>query len=215
MQLAVLLFTFLLCYCSVQADSACKDEVDNVLTVQDCGDEDALIKFDNLVIHAYDTKKNAKCLPAGSDDVRGIILPGHAKIAAGSIHIKETLDLEGKNTLLLFTLEKNSWAIGAVCQDGKSQSVFVSENDCRFDLCKLIGSQFCSMFSQKGVIEIPSIMPEFLKYIPLPALTSSAIEGQWKGDIKIMYGGNIIGCLRYPGNGEWVELKSESEKTEL
>ncbi|EGT51682.1 hypothetical protein CAEBREN_11472 [Caenorhabditis brenneri] len=103
--------------------SKCEDGVDNVIKFTDTTKGKGKIIFTDFEVTTYDENKEPSCKKTGSPQFR---LPGHFKLHKGFITVNEAVTDETDLELAL-NVEKDSWMIGKVCVNGKSENSFVPD----------------------------------------------------------------------------------------
>ncbi|KAK6048967.1 hypothetical protein COOONC_13528 [Cooperia oncophora] len=143
----------------------CVDGKDNVIKVYDTTKGKGKILVKDLEIGTYD--KNKKPICAGGKPQ--FTFPGHFKVLRGTVEVTEPVK-EGKNKLMLeISLEKNSFMIGVVCENGVSKNQFVPNEMCNMDLCSI--SSACGLLSVKTPTPLaiaPIVGKEFIDFGPMP-----------------------------------------------
>jgi hypothetical protein len=69
-------------------------------------------------------------------------------LVSGTINVSKKMKVIG-NSKALLTLKKNSFIIGTLCEDGKSQNILLPDSDCQIDLCAVEGG-LCTAFETPG-----------------------------------------------------------------
>ncbi|KAI6241036.1 hypothetical protein M3Y99_00414900 [Aphelenchoides fujianensis] len=197
---SLLLFSF----CLVLAERACEDGKDNVVTIQDLNGEEAKVQFKDVTVLAYDTEKKPLCSKSGSPLIK---FPGFLKLGGGQIHVTEPLNSD--SVKLLFTSEHNSFFIGQVCLNGKSENAFVADDLCEVEMCELVGEEICGLLTKKQVIEAPTLFEDFF---PLPENPVSELGGEWRLDVRMDVAEEEVARIRVGRSDEWIRIGEEEEE---
>ncbi|VDM81984.1 unnamed protein product [Strongylus vulgaris] len=75
----------------------------------------------DIEIGTYDKNKKPIC----ADGKPQFTFPGHFKLLKGTVEVKEPVKDGPKPLQLAVSLEKNSFLVGVVCEEGKSKNQFV------------------------------------------------------------------------------------------
>ncbi|KAI6242912.1 hypothetical protein M3Y99_00200500 [Aphelenchoides fujianensis] len=142
--------------------------------------------------------------PSCYKSVASVQLPGLLKLISGSITINKQLSVKG-NSKALLTLQKNSWLVGVVCKDGKSQNFLVPDKDCSIDICSLSKS-ICTVLETPGTHQLNELESDVGSNgtITLPSASSALkplLKGQWKLELKLM-----VMDINLPSNTDWLWL---------
>uniref|UniRef100_A0A8R1DLW0 Uncharacterized protein n=1 Tax=Caenorhabditis japonica TaxID=281687 RepID=A0A8R1DLW0_CAEJA len=181
----------------------CVDGVDNVIKFQDTTKGKGKIIFTDFEVTTYDENKEPSC-KKGKAEFR---LPGHFKLHKGFITVNEPVTDESSLELAL-DVEKDSWMIGKVCENGKSQNSFVPDQLCTFQLCQ-IAPTVCAVLRVKtsGPVDVlPFVQKE---PIDIGALPIPQLGGDWKIGAKIQQNKKTLAGVQI-GNGKtWLTIYSE------
>ncbi|KAI6214954.1 hypothetical protein M3Y94_00328600 [Aphelenchoides besseyi] len=195
-------FCFLFCL-----TIACKDGKDNLIVIHDLLNDAAKVRFHNVTVLTYDADKKPICSKNGS----AIKFPGFLSIAGGQIEITESLSSVSDGVKLDFTTEHNSFFIGQVCSNGKSENAFVPEDLCHQNLCELVGQQTCDLLKTKQTIDARALFDD---YFPLPASPVSEIGGEWRLEVRIKVQSEEVARIRAGHSDEWIEILVDEETHE-
>ncbi|CAJ0960212.1 unnamed protein product, partial [Mesorhabditis belari] len=204
MRVLLCLATFALSY-----TLACEDGVDNILRIHDSLKGKGRIAFENVELLTYDGHKNPAC-----DEGKGVWnFPGFFRLKSGKVKVtKAVKESEGELKLAL-SLEKNSWIIGTVCENGKSKNQFVPAEICDFPLCKFAQDK-CKMIEQAGefdLTELTSTMgPDNNGLIDMGPLPIPQIDGEWALSVKLMQGARKLAGLQVQEDDQWFKVAADS-----
>jgi len=191
---------------SLLADD-CVDGVNNVITVENINASNPIV-FVNSTIGTYDSDGNASCYKSSAN----LYFPGEIMLLTGYINVTSALTLIN-NSIALLTIKKNSDLVGTVCQDGKSQNSFVSDEDCKYDLC---GNEtaLCKMMETPGVYNISDLQTtaNVNTTIQLPDLPddlpSSIVSGQWHLQVELQVNGTQTAFkVNVPPSDDWLYVE--------
>ncbi|KAI1727766.1 DAF-16/FOXO Controlled, germline Tumor affecting [Ditylenchus destructor] len=169
----------------------CQDGRDNILWIQDIR-PDSSVQFSEIKLLTYDASRKPFCASNEQGKKVGAIhLPGFIQIASGLANIAKHVD---KNAPLLLdlTIEHNSFFIGKVCEEGISQSSFVPDDVCSYDICQIL-APVCDALRHVGKISLAENHPEL---IPLYPSAFSYVEGEWKAQASLSQNGLILASVR-------------------
>ncbi|ETN85021.1 hypothetical protein NECAME_16956 [Necator americanus] len=207
---------------TVTVTSKCVDGKDNVITFHDTTNGKGKILVKDFQVGTYDQNKKPIC----TDGKPQFTFPGHFKLLKGTVEVREPVE-DGANPLqLAISLEKNSFLVGVVCEEGKSKNQFVPD-EITFDLCKI--SSLCGLLSVKtpSPIDVTKLVQK--EYIdmgamPIPQLSVSAFvkfnicskqsdqvldkKGEWQLSVKLIQGKRVLGGLRVGKGSEWLNIES-------
>ncbi|CAL2033172.1 unnamed protein product [Caenorhabditis brenneri] len=184
--------------------SKCEDGVDNVIKFTDTTKGKGKIIFTDFEVTTYDENKEPSCKKTGSPQFR---LPGHFKLHKGFITVNEAVTDETDLELAL-NVEKDSWMIGKVCVNGKSENSFVPDQLCKFQLCSLAPT-VCSLLKVKtnGPVDVTPFVQK--EPIDIGALPIPQLGGDWKIGGKITQNGKTLAGVQI-GNGKtWLSIHSQ------
>ncbi|CAB3404080.1 unnamed protein product [Caenorhabditis bovis] len=187
----------------VEAKTKCDDGVENVIKFTDTTRGKGKIIFTDFEVSTYDDEKSPSCVK-GKPQFR---LPGHFKLTKGFIEVKEPITDEDSLELAM-TVEKDSFMIGKVCENGKSQNSFVPDQLCKFKLCSIAPS-VCALLRVKT--SAPIDVTPFVQKEPIDigALPIPQLGGNWKISAKIVQGSKTLAGVQI-GNGKtWLSIDSQ------
>jgi hypothetical protein len=160
----------------------------------------------DLVGKFYDSKEQPSCYKNTVD----FKFPGFVKIISGRINITKQLNFSAVpgTVKLLLTVKKNDFLVGYICKDGKSETPLLEDRDCNSDICDEY-EEICKL------LQIPGIhsFEEVLKYLNLNStiafpsphgVTDVFLRGQWKFEVKLKIGDEIIGHVKAPSDQTWI-----------
>uniref|UniRef100_A0A914ULU8 Uncharacterized protein n=1 Tax=Plectus sambesii TaxID=2011161 RepID=A0A914ULU8_9BILA len=183
----------------------CRDRVDNVLELSDCGQENSIVRFKNLKIFTYGNNKTPSCFQRGAS----VEFPGYITVSSGQIVVNETLVLNN-NASLYFTLRKNDFFVNNVCKKGVSSHFAMPRRYCKPDLCTALGADFCALVGNKGVHDLDTLQisrQQFIRTDISDPFAKLLLRGEWKGEIQLFYINDFIGCLAFPPNQrQWIRV---------
>jgi hypothetical protein len=115
------------------------------------------------------------------------------------------------NSKILLTMRKNSHIIGYVCKDGKSQHSLVPDSDCSINTCAT-SEGICKALEQPGVHKLGELEHDLgiNGTIPLPSVSKALkplIRGQWKVEVKLMVGSEMVLHARAPVDTDWLWME--------
>ncbi|KAI6188006.1 nucleoprotein [Aphelenchoides besseyi] len=186
---------------------ACQDGKDNSIAIHDLLNDAAKVRFHNVTVLTYDFDKKPICSKNGA----AIKFPGFLSIAGGQIEITEPLSSVSNVVKLDFTTEHNSFFIGQVCFNGKSENAFVSDDLCHQNLCELVGQQTCELLKTKQTIDARALFDD---YFPLPVSPVAEVGGEWRLEVKIKVQGKEVAHIRAGHSDEWIEILVDEETHE-
>ncbi|CAP23819.1 Protein CBR-DCT-18 [Caenorhabditis briggsae] len=193
-------------FVSVAWAAKCEDGVDNVIKFTDTTKGKGQIIFTDFEVTTYDENKEPSCRK-GQAQFR---LPGHFKLHKGFVTVNKPITDETDLELAL-NVEKDSWMIGKVCVNGKSENSFVPDQLCKFQLCSLAPT-VCSLLKVKssGPIDVTPFVQK--EPIDIGALPIPQLGGDWKIGGKIIQNGKTLAGVQI-GNGKtWLNIYSEEAK---
>ncbi|CAI5442319.1 unnamed protein product [Caenorhabditis angaria] len=196
-------FLFLLAGFVALTWAKCEDGVDNIIKFTDTTKEKGKIIFTDFEVATYDEHKEPSCT-GGKPEFR---LPGHFKVHKGFIQVNEALTKE-EDLELALNVEKDSFMIGKVCENGKSQNSFVPDQLCKFQLCNLAPS-VCAVLRIKtnGPIDVLPFMQK--EPIDIGALPIPQLGGKWKFGAKILQNSKAIAGVQLGNGKQWLSIHSE------
>ncbi|KAK6736852.1 hypothetical protein RB195_019506 [Necator americanus] len=187
---------------TVTVTSKCVDGKDNVITFHDTTNGKGKILVKDFQVGTYDQNKKPIC----TDGKPQFTFPGHFKLLKGTVEVREPVE-DGANPLqLAISLEKNSFLVGVVCEEGKSKNQFVPDEMCTFDLCKI--SSLCGLLSVKtpSPIDVTKLVQK--EYIDMGAMPIPQLSGEWQLSVKLIQGKRVLGGLRVGKGSEWLNIES-------
>ncbi|CAI4233367.1 unnamed protein product [Auanema sp. JU1783] len=188
---------------------ACKDGVDNVIKVTDTTNGKGKIIFEGVEIWTYDKDKQPSCVGSSAKRRANFLLPGHFKVAKGQVNIKEGVkENPNKPLQLVLNVEKQSWLIGVVCENGVSKNQFVPNELCKFDFCKIAGEK-CGLLGNKtpGPIDLSLIVSQDL--IDIGPMPIPQLGGDWKVSANILDGKKVVAGVRLGPKNDWISIETE------
>ncbi|KAL6734516.1 hypothetical protein Aduo_005048 [Ancylostoma duodenale] len=187
---------------AVAVSSRCVDGKDNVIRIHDTTNGKGKILIKDFEIGTYDKDKKPIC----ADGKPQFTFPGHFKLLKGTVEVVEPVKDGAKPLQLAVTLEKNSWVVGVVCEDGKSKNQFVPDEMCTFDLCKI--SSFCELLGMKtpAPVDVTKLVEK--EYIDMGPMPIPQLSGEWQLSVKLVQGKKVLGGLRVGKGSEWLNIES-------
>ncbi|PAV62991.1 hypothetical protein WR25_03883 [Diploscapter pachys] len=194
---------------AIAFSASCVDGKNNLVSIVDIGDANLNIHIDNGVGATYD--KNMK--PSCKDGYSQVTLPGFLKLVSGTLRITAASDLMHSGQGLL-TLKKDSLLVGTVCENGKSKSAFVKNEECKENIVDLLGPDFTQLLDTPGtydLAEIEKMANLTSNIIPLKPLSVSGglkgiVDGEWQISLNTQSNGKTVANFKIPGNEKWVYL---------
>ncbi|KAH7727429.1 parasitic stage specific protein 1 [Aphelenchoides avenae] len=192
------------CACSL---GACVDKKTNVVTAADVGNYP--IQLGQGVGGTYDGSNQPSCYK----DTPDIKSPGALRAISGYAVVTKAYNLLN-NAKAYLTLEKNSWFIGTVCKDGVSQNPLVPDSDCQLTVCSssnAIENGLCKALStvgkhDLGQLEGASGLNGTIPVPKIPGALKPLIRGQWKVEVQIKVGDEVVLHVKAPANEEWLYI---------
>ncbi|CAD6199808.1 unnamed protein product [Caenorhabditis auriculariae] len=182
----------------------CEDGVDNVIKFSDSTKGKGKVLFKDIEVTTYDDKKKPVCTKSGK---ALFSLPGHFKLHKGTVEVVEPLTDEPELKLAL-NVEKDSWMIGVVCENGKSKNQFVPDQLCQYDLCKL-APRVCDLAKLKTGQPIDLTAFVGKDPIDIGALPIPQLGGDWKIGAKIVQNGKTLAGLQLGNGRQWLSIDSK------
>ncbi|CAJ0585896.1 unnamed protein product, partial [Mesorhabditis spiculigera] len=188
---------------------ACEDGVDNILEIHDIMKGKGRVEFQNVQLLTYDGKKQPAC-----DGRKGVWnFPGYFKFKSGKVLVNRAVKESEGDLKLHISLEKNSWMIGTVCENGKSKNQFVPAEVCDFPLCKFAQDK-CKLLETVGqfdLVELTAGMgPEQSGLIDMGPLPVPQLDGEWALSVKLVQGARKLAGLAVQEEDQWFQVASES-----
>ncbi|CAD5215620.1 unnamed protein product [Bursaphelenchus okinawaensis] len=116
------LFFFLSPFLFIQiASIKCTDGLHNVISLHTLPTADSVIQVNDLKVATYDKMR----IPSCKNGKPELSFPGFLKIIDGEITVKDDITIDFP--ILSLSAEHNSFFIGEVCKDGKSENPFVDD----------------------------------------------------------------------------------------
>ncbi|CAJ0606155.1 unnamed protein product [Cylicocyclus nassatus] len=191
------------------AKSKCVDGKDNVIRIHDTTNGKGKILVKDVEIGTYDKNKKPIC----ADGKPQFTFPGHFKLLKGTVEVVEPVK-DGKDPIQLsVSLEKNSFLVGVVCEEGKSKNQFVPNEMCTFDLCKI--SSLCNVLATQtpDPVDITKFIDkEFIDMGPMPI---PQLSGEWQLSVKLMQGKKVLGGIRVGKGSEWLNIETVEGEGEI
>uniref|UniRef100_A0A183BWB9 SHR-BD domain-containing protein n=1 Tax=Globodera pallida TaxID=36090 RepID=A0A183BWB9_GLOPA len=176
----------------------CPESAAAAIDVRDAAkkDEKVPIRLQKLRLLSLDVNKRPFCDAEGRSAIQ---LPGFLHILSGELHLLQALPFpllkeNGTSLRLALMLEQNSVWVGRICDRGRSQSAFLSDQFCTLSLCFVLPEVCESLeamaFKFAGgafpmVLPLSDLFPTD-QPIPLePALQFPLLEGFWKAEAEI------------------------------
>uniref|UniRef100_A0A183BWB7 Uncharacterized protein n=1 Tax=Globodera pallida TaxID=36090 RepID=A0A183BWB7_GLOPA len=186
----------------------CRESAAAAIDVRDVAkkDEKVPIRLQKLRLLSLDVNKRPFCDAEGRSAIQ---LPGFLHILSGELHLLQALPFpllkeNGTSLRLALTLEQNSVWVGRICDRGRSQSAFLSDQFCTLSLCSVL-PEVCESLEAMAFKFAGGAFP---MPIPLePALQFPLLEGFWKAEAEIQ--------LQLSADGEewWAKLKRAKDGT--
>ncbi|CAI2326141.1 unnamed protein product [Caenorhabditis sp. 36 PRJEB53466] len=195
--------SLLLASMCTMAWAKCEDGVDNIIKFSDTTKGKGAIVFTDFEVATYDENKEPAC-KKGKPEFR---LPGHFKLHKGFITVNEAITDESSLELAL-NVEKDSWMIGKVCENGKSQNSFVPDQLCKFQLCSIAPS-VCALLKVKtsGSIDVTPFVQK--EPIDIGALPIPQLGGDWKIGAKIVHNSKTLAGVQIGNGKSWLSIYSQ------
>ncbi|VDM27002.1 unnamed protein product [Toxocara canis] len=191
--------------------STCVDDMDNVITVEDIGGENAVIKVRDIQLLTYDLEKKPHC-NRGAPSVK---FPGYLKARSGKLEISRPLKEEDGRLIVELSLEQDSFFVGQVCKKGVSTNSYVSDDTCSFDLCERMGENYCDLLRKSGDITLKDLPESFKDFIFLDNPSTELIAGDWKVSVYLKQRGKVVGAIRVGKRGQWTNVATAQSRDEL
>ncbi|PAV74288.1 hypothetical protein WR25_24828 [Diploscapter pachys] len=174
---------------------------------------------DNLNIHIDDgigATYDENMKPSCNDGFAQITFPGFLKLISGTLRITAAYDLMHSGQGLL-TLKKYSVLIGTVCDNGKSKSSFVENEECEANIVHLLGPDFTQLLDTPGTYDLAALeksgnfTSNIISFQPLSA--NSGLKGIINGDCQVILNaqsnGKTVANFKLHGNEKWIYLHDD------
>ncbi|KHJ96272.1 hypothetical protein OESDEN_03770 [Oesophagostomum dentatum] len=187
---------------AVVVTSRCVDGKDNVIRIHDTTNGKGKVLLKDFEIGTYDKNKKPIC----ADGKPQFTFPGHFKLLKGTVEVVEGVKDGAKPLQLSLSLEKNSFLVGVVCEEGKSKNQFVPNEMCTFDLCKI--SSYCELLSHKTPTPVDVTKLVSKEYIDMGPMPIPQLSGEWQLSVKLIQGKKVLGGVRIGKGSEWLNIES-------
>ncbi|TMS35690.1 hypothetical protein L596_003035 [Steinernema carpocapsae] len=186
-------------------NTTCVDGRDNLITLGECQPFGLLKAFDarRLRFFSYDTNMRPMCHTSFGVTRPSLIFPGYLKIDNSStLEMLHALDAE--STFIHLTMTRTYPYLQWLCLSGFGVSMF--SNFCRFNICSIIGNDYCDFISRPGVYNNTNVPDRFNHTIHLPPLQvdnflASLLEGNYRIEAHFVALLEERGCVTLPADG--------------
>ncbi|KAK0406879.1 hypothetical protein QR680_018864 [Steinernema hermaphroditum] len=189
---------------------ACTDQKDNIVKIDNVG-SNLNVEFQDVVAATYDASHKPSCSGSGPN----VQTPGVIRLISGKIIVKKQMDLV-KSSDVLATLQKDSFLVGKVCENGESKNPLVPGKDCHISLCQeatLLGhADLCKLFQTPGTHTLGQLegdLKDFngtLAIPPITGLIKDVLKGSWKAQFTLQSNGETMAHIKAPSNEEWIRV---------
>uniref|UniRef100_A0A1I7ZEU0 Recep_L_domain domain-containing protein n=1 Tax=Steinernema glaseri TaxID=37863 RepID=A0A1I7ZEU0_9BILA len=183
----------------------CEDGKDNLISLGECQPFGLLKAFNarSLRFFSYDRNMKPMCHTSFGVKRPALQFPGFLKIDNRST--LTMLDaLEPENTFIHLTMTRTYPYLQWLCLGGFGMSMF--SNFCRFNICAIIGTDYCNFISRPGVYNSSNIPDRFNHTIRLPPLQvdsflASLFEGNYRIEAHFVASLEERACVSLPADG--------------
>ncbi|KAK0420792.1 hypothetical protein QR680_014891 [Steinernema hermaphroditum] len=198
---------------------ACTDLKDNVVKIANIG-SGLNVEFEDVLAATYDSNHKPAC--ASDDSSPSVETPGIIRLVSGKITVKKAMSLE-QNSDVLATLQKDSFLIGKVCENGESKNFMVPSKDCHINLCAEAGhlghADLCKLFETPGTHTLGDLKGDLKGFngtVAIPPITGmikNVLKGSWKAQFTLVQGGETLANVKVPANEEWIDVEAMKHLT--
>ncbi|KAK0396091.1 hypothetical protein QR680_001560 [Steinernema hermaphroditum] len=186
-------------------NATCIDGRDNLISLGECQPFGLLKAFNakSLRFFSYDRNMRPVCHTSFGVTRPALQFPGFLKIDnTSSLAMLDSLEPE--NTFIHLTMTRTYPYIQWLCLGGFGMSMF--SNFCRFNICAIIGNDYCNFISQPGVYNSSNIPDRFNHTIRLPPLQvdsflASLLEGNYRIEAHFIASLEERACVSLPADG--------------